>query len=201
MVAALVDFAQSQRQAAGRPGGCGRAFAKPSLEEVDDVCKTYKSIVGLGHDCINPKAILELQVELRVRFVDLLVAFEAKLVKPLCWSEAQAIRRSPHIWPHRCPVASAVATAEAAGAKVGERPRCGLLLGLPRESVRLCRLGALDHGGGSEGAAAVGGFLVIGPGQILRARRARPPLGRRSENQFSNATLGLLVRFLRRWRS
>ena len=48
-----------------------------SLEEVDDVCKTYKSTAGLGHDCINIKAILQLQVELRVRFIDLLMAFEA----------------------------------------------------------------------------------------------------------------------------
>ena len=102
--------------------------------------------------------------------------------------EAQAIRRSPHNWPHRCPVAGAVAATEAAGAKVGERPRCGPLLGLPRQSVRPCRLGALNHGGGSEGAAAVGGFFVTGPGQILRARRARPSLRRRSENQFSCAS-------------
>ena len=60
-----------------------------------------------------------------------------------------------------------------------------VLLGLPRQSVRPSRLGSLDHGGGSQRAAAVGGFLVTGPGKILRARRARPPLGRRSENQFS----------------
>ena len=42
------------------------------------------------------------------------------------------------------------------------------------------------------------GFFVTGPGQMLRACWARPPLGRRSENQFSSATLGLLVRFIRR---
>ena len=54
---------------------------RPSLEEVDDVCKIFKSTAGLGHDCINPKATLQLPVQLRVRFIDLLMAFEAKLVK------------------------------------------------------------------------------------------------------------------------
>ena len=34
----------------------GEPLPRPSLEEVDNVCKTYKHTAGLGHDCINPKA-------------------------------------------------------------------------------------------------------------------------------------------------
>ena len=73
----------------------GEPLPRPSLEEVDDVCKTYKSMAGLGHDCINPKAVLQMPVELRVRFIDLLVAFEAKLVKRLCWAHMMVLRPKP----------------------------------------------------------------------------------------------------------
>ena len=73
----------------------GEPLPRPSLEEVDNVCKTYKHTAGLGHDCINPKAILQLPVELRVRFIDLLMAFEAKLVKPLNWAHMMVLRPKP----------------------------------------------------------------------------------------------------------
>ena len=43
----------------------GEPLPRPSLKEVDKVCKTYKHTAGLGHDCINPKAILQLPVDLR----------------------------------------------------------------------------------------------------------------------------------------
>ena len=59
------------------------------------MCKTYKHSAGLGHDCINPKAILQLPVDLRVRFIDLLMAFEAKLIKPLNWSHMMVLRPKP----------------------------------------------------------------------------------------------------------
>ena len=175
----------------------GEPLPRPSLEEVDNVCKTYKHTAGLGHDCINTKASLQLPVELRVRFIDLLMAFEAKLVKPLSWSHMMVLRPKPS-GGHRtigltvAPAAGAVATPKATGAEVGERTRCALFLGLSRQSVRPCRLGTLHHGGGSKGAAAVGGFLVTRPGKVLRARRARPPLGRRPENQFSHADFWLV---------
>ena len=65
MAAAVVGRAQGERQAAQRSGGLGRPAATTLV----------------GHDCIDPKAIA---VELRVRFIDLLMAFEVKLVKPLC---------------------------------------------------------------------------------------------------------------------
>ena len=107
--------------------------------------------------------------------------------------EAQAIRRSPHNWPHRGAVAGAVAVSKATGAKWENDHDAAYFWSY--QGVRPCSLGTLDHGGGSEGVEAVGGFLVIGPGKIRRARRA---LGRKSEHQFSNATFGLLVRFRRR---
>ena len=34
----------------------GDPLPRPSLEEVDDVCKTCNNTAGLGYDCINPKA-------------------------------------------------------------------------------------------------------------------------------------------------
>ena len=115
----------------------GEPLPRPSLEEVDNVCKTYKHTAGLGHDCINPKAILQLPVDLRVRFIDLLMAFEAKVDQTFELAshdgvEAQAIRRSSHNRPHGGSVAGLAAASKAAGAAVGERARCALLLGLPR---------------------------------------------------------------------
>ena len=72
----------------------GEPLSRPSLEEVDNVCKTYKHTAGLGHDCINLKAILQLPDDLRVRFIDLLMMFEAKLVKPLNWSHMMVLSPS-----------------------------------------------------------------------------------------------------------
>ena len=54
-----------------------------------------KSTAGLVHDCINLKATLQLYCELRERFIDLLMAFEAKLVKPLCWAHMMVLRPKP----------------------------------------------------------------------------------------------------------
>ena len=45
-----------------------------------------------------------------------------------------------------------------------------------------------------ERAAAIRSFLVTRSDQVLRARRARPPLGRRPLNQVPHTTVGLLVR-------
>ena len=154
----------------------GEPLPRPSLEEVDNVCKTHKHTAGLGHDCINPKATLQLPVDLRVRFIDLVVAFETKLVKPLNWSHMMVLRPKPS-GGHRTIGLTVAPASKAAGAAVGERARCAPFLGLSRQSVRPCRLGPLHHGGGSKGAAAIGGFLVTRSGQVLRARRARPPLG------------------------
>ena len=76
------------------------------------MCKTHKCTAGLGHDCIGPKAILQLPVELRVRFIDLLMAFEAK-----------SVVLGPNR-PHGCSIACAFPLTQAAGEKLGERPRC-----------------------------------------------------------------------------
>ena len=143
----------------------GELLPRPSLEEVDAVCKTFKSTAGLGHVCVNPKAILQPPDDLRVRFIDLLVAFEANLRKPLSLgthdgSEAQATRRPPHHRPHSGTAARANQAETASGAAMGDRARRGLLLGLPGQSVRPGSLGPLDHGGRGEGAAAVGCFAA-----------------------------------------
>ena len=73
----------------------GEPLPRPTLEEIDAVCKTYKSTAGLGHDCINPRAVLQLPVDLRVRLIDLLMAFEASCVKPLCWAHMMVLRPKP----------------------------------------------------------------------------------------------------------
>ena len=106
----------------------GEPSPRLSLEEVDNVCKTYKHTAGLDHDCVNPKAVLQLPVELKACQTFELVSHDGV--------EAQAIRRSPHCRPHSGPVAGAVAAPKAIGAAVGERPQCGLCLGLSRQSVR-----------------------------------------------------------------
>ena len=144
----------------------GEPLQRPSLEEVDNVCKTYKHTAGLGHDCINPKAILQLPVDLRVRFIDLLMAFEAKLIKPLNWSHMMVLRPKPS-GGHRtigltvAPLRVLSRLRRPLAQQWENEARCALLLGLPRQSVRPCRLGSLHHGGGSHGAAAVGGFLAL----------------------------------------
>ena len=128
VAAALVGSEQSQRQAACRPGGY---LPRPSLEEVDNVCKTYKHTAGLGHDCINRRSG-------RTKTMRLFLGCQGKACDRAAWAHSII------------------------------------------------------------GAAAVGGFLVTRSGKVLRARWARPPLGRRPENQFSHATFGLFVRFKRR---
>ena len=72
--------------------GWGDPLPRPSLEDVDNVFKTNKSTAGLGYDSVNPKAILQLPGELRERFIDLLMAFEANLVKPSCWAHMIVLR-------------------------------------------------------------------------------------------------------------
>ena len=73
----------------------GDSMPRPSLEAVDIVFKTYKSTAGLGHESMNSKAILQLPGDLRERFIDLLMAFEASLVTPLCWVHMMVLRPMP----------------------------------------------------------------------------------------------------------
>ena len=166
------------------------------------MCKTYKSTAGLGHDCTNPKAILQLPVELRVRFIDLLMAFEA-LVKPLSCSHMMVLRPKPS-GGHRtigltvAPLRVLSRLRRPLAQKSENDHDATYFWGCQGKACGPCRLGALDHGGGSEGAAAVGGLPATGLAQVLRARWTRPPLGRTPENQFSHATPGLFVRFIRR---
>ena len=80
VAAALAGSAQSQRQAAGRPGGYGRALAKTFTQRGRQCGQDIQAQRRTGSRLHHPKAILQLPVELRVRFIDLLVAFEAKLL-------------------------------------------------------------------------------------------------------------------------
>ena len=59
-------------------------------------------------------------------------------------------------------------------------------------------MGPFDPGGRSKGAAAVSGISFARPGEVLRARGARTPVGGGHQNGLSSAAAGLLVRFLRR---
>ena len=178
----------------------GEPLPRPSLEEVDNVCKTYKHTAGLGRDCINRKAILQLPVELRARFIDLLMAFEAELVNPLSWSHMMVLRPKPS-GGHRtigltvAPLRVLSRLRRPLAQKWENEHDAPYFLGCQGKA---CDRAPLHHGGGSKGAAAFGGFPVTRFGKVLRARRARPPLGRRPKHQFSHAIFGLLVRFMRR---
>ena len=157
------------------------------------MCKTYKHTAGLGHDCINRKAILQLPVELRVRFIDLLMAFEAKLVKPLSWSHMMVLRPKPS-GGHRTiglTVAPLRVLSRLLAQKWENDHDAAYFWGCQGKA---CDRAAWPHS--IMVAAAVGGFFVTRPGKVLRACRARPPLGRRPKNQFPHATVGLLVRFI-----
>ena len=139
----------------------GESLPRPSLEEVDNVCKTYKHTAGLGQDCINPKAILQLPVELRLRFIDLL----AELIKSLSWSHMMVLRPKPS-GGHRT-IGLTVALL-----RVLSRLRRPLaqkwenehdaphFWGFQGKACDRGRLGTLHHGGGSIGAAAVGSYSI-----------------------------------------
>ena len=140
VVAALVGFAQSQRQAAGRPGGCGRAFAKTFTRRGRRCVQEIQEHRWVGSRLHQPQGNFAAAGRFASTFHRPAHGFRGKAGQTFVLVshdgfEAQAIRRSPHTWPHRCSVASAVAITEAAGAKVGERPRCRPLLGLPRQCM------------------------------------------------------------------
>ena len=203
VAAALAGSAQSQCKAAGRPGGRGRALAKTFTRRGRQCVQDIQAHSRFGPRLHQPQG--NLAAASRVaravhRFAHGVRGKAGQTFELVSHDgvEAQAIWRSSHNRPHGGSAAGTVAASKAACAAVGERARCALLLGLPRQSLRPSSLGALDRGGGSEGAAAVGGLPATGLGQVLRARRARPPLGRRPQNQFPHTTFGLLVRFVRR---
>ena len=51
----------------------GDPMPRPSLEALDAVLRTSKSTTDSGHDCVKPKAIMQLPADLHERFVDLLM--------------------------------------------------------------------------------------------------------------------------------
>ena len=76
MVAAVVGHAQSQCQASGRPGGLERAIAKTFTRRGRRGLQNTQEPSRTGSRLHQPKDVLQLPVELRVRFIDLLMAFE-----------------------------------------------------------------------------------------------------------------------------
>ena len=124
----MVGYAQSQCQAAGRPGGLGRDIAKKltrrgrrCLQNMQEHSRTgsrlhqpqgYFASASRNSSSVHRSAH-GLRGKVGQTFV--VVSHDG--------SEAQAIRRSSHNWLHCCPVSAT----EAAGTKVGEtmRPTSG----------------------------------------------------------------------------
>ena len=193
----MVGWAQGECQAAGRAGGLGRTFAttftrrgRRCLQDIQE----HRWIGTRLHQHQGHSAVASRTASAIHRFAH---GFPCQAGQTLVLGthdgfEAQAIRRSSHNRSHGCAVACALPLTQAAGAKVGERARRDPLLGLPGQGVRPCGLGS------SKGAAAAGGFFATGPGQILRTCRSRSSLGGGSQNKLPKATIGLVVRFLRR---
>ena len=132
----------------------------------------------------------------------MLMAFEAKLVKHLCWSHMMVLRPKPS-GGHRT-IGLAVALLRVLSrlrrplAQSGGTNTTRPISGGARARRATARRGRTRYCGGSKGAAAVGGFFVTEPNPIPRTRRPQSSLGRRSENKFSEVSLGLLVRFMRK---
>ena len=144
-----------------------------------------KSAAGLGHDCNNPKAILQLPCELRTRFIDLLMACEAKLVKPLCLAHMMVLSPS-----RQAVIAQSVSQSlrfvcsSVYAGRWSKSGRTRASSGAAKARRAIARLG-------HDRLAAGCGFAVVGPGQVLRTCRARPSL-------YLKAAVGVLVRFPRR---
>ena len=149
------------------------------LEEVDDVCKTYKSTAAS-----NPRLFLQLPVKLRVRFIDLLTAFEAKLVKPLYWAHMMMLRPKPS-GGHRT-IGLTVAPSRVLSVYAGHWHKSWKTIttrtisGAARARRAIARLGRIllwwrQQRGASISAASL----------LLQARRARSSLGRRATKQAS----------------
>ena len=190
VAATLAGSAQSQCQAACRPGGYGRAIAKAFTRRGRQCVQDIQALRRFGSRLHQPQGNFAVASRFASAFHRPAHGVRGKVDQTFelvshDGVEAQAVRRSSHNRPHGGSAAGLVAASKAAGAAVGERARCALFLGLSRQSLRPCRLGPLHHGGGSTGRAAIGGFLVTRSGQVLRACRARPPLGRRPEKPGS----------------
>ena len=182
LVAALVGRAQGERQAVCRSGRLGRAVATTFTRRGRRCVQDTQEHCWLGTRLYQPQG----NFAAASRTASALHLFahglrgqvgQALVLGTHDGFEAQAIRGASHTRSHACPVTSAVSLRQGTGATVGKRARRSLFLGLPGQGVQSRCLGTLDHGGGSQGAAAVGGFVASGFGQILRACRARSSLG------------------------
>ena len=121
MVAAMVGFAQTQCQAAGRPGGLGRAVATTSTRRGRRCVQNMQEHSRAGSRLHQPQGIVAAASRTASTVHRSAHGLRGKAGQTFVlvthgWFEAQAIRRSSHAWPHGCPVTCAVSAAEAAGA-------------------------------------------------------------------------------------
>ena len=150
--------------------------------------------------CINPKAILQLPGELRTKFIDLLMAFEAKLVKPLCRAHMMVLRPKPSgghhtigltVFPSR--VLSSLRWPLAQ--KWEKEHDAAYFWSCQGKACDLAGVGALDRGGGSKGSRRRRCFWMW-PNSTSTSGTIISGGGR--QDKFPKATAGLLVRFLRK---
>jgi hypothetical protein len=59
---------------------------RPTLEDLDEVLKTFGDRVGLGGDRLHPRSILQLSTNLRERFLDVLISWETTMEMPTAWA-------------------------------------------------------------------------------------------------------------------
>eukprot|EP00973_Karenia_brevis_P025240 3481868-Karenia_brevis.AAC.1 len=73
----------------------GPPLPRPTLEQLDGVCATYKEFTGLGIDCFNPRWILLLPLAWKERFIDMLMRWEEVAEKPAEWLHLFVLRPKP----------------------------------------------------------------------------------------------------------
>ena len=197
MVAALVGFAQSQRQAAGRAGGCGRACAKTFTRKGRRCGQDIQEHRWTGSRLHQPQGNLAAASRTASTFHRSAHGLRGKAGQTFVLVSHDGLRPKPsggrpHDWPHWCPIASAVATSEATDTKVGERPRCGLLLGLATAQLGRTRSWWRQRRGSSRRLHCYWTW----PNSM--SMLGTTTSGKKVRKQFSNAPLGLMVRFIRR---
>ena len=178
----------------------GEPLPRPSLEEVDNVCKTYKDTAVMGHDCINPKAILQLPVESASTLHRPAHSVRGKACQSVSWSHMKVLRPKP---------SGGYRTIGLTVAPLRALSRLRRPLAQKWENAyfwgcqgKACDRAAWAHSimvAAAKERAAVGGFFVTWTWPKIYERVGHDRLcEKRLDNKFPKATLGLLVRFRRR---
>ena len=82
----LRDAWHEEAEVGGDDGDAVSApLPRPSLEDFDTVCLSFKEAAGLGADCFHPRWILYLPEAWRTRYLDMLMLWEATASKPKTW--------------------------------------------------------------------------------------------------------------------